>query len=95
MGSGCDSVGRAVASDSRVPRIESSRRQKIILNIFCQLHRKDKNKRKRLGMAHFFKKGNLIIVIAKIIFCQHPCLHDSLVWTIPRGETIKEIVSST
>ena len=34
-GSGCDSVGRAVASDTRRPRFESSHRQKFIyiLNI--------------------------------------------------------------
>ena len=30
MGSGCGSVGRAVASDTRRPRFESSHRQKII-----------------------------------------------------------------
>ena len=30
MGSGCGSVGRAVASDSRGPRFESSHRQKFI-----------------------------------------------------------------
>ena len=29
MGSGCDSVGRVVASDTRGPRFESSRRQKF------------------------------------------------------------------
>ena len=35
LGSGCGSVGRAVASDTRGPRFESSHRQKIIyiLNI--------------------------------------------------------------
>ena len=33
VGSGCGSVGRAVASDTRSPRFESSHRQKII-NIY-------------------------------------------------------------
>ena len=37
-GSGGGSVGRAVASNSRGPRFESSHRQKFILNIYCQLY---------------------------------------------------------
>ena len=45
MGSGCDSVGRAVASDSRGPRFESSHQQEFILNIYCQLYWKDENKK--------------------------------------------------
>ena len=36
LGSGCGSVGTAFASDSRDPWFESSHRQKIILNIYCQ-----------------------------------------------------------
>ena len=38
LGSGCGSVGRAVAFDTRGPRFESSHRQKFILNIYCQLY---------------------------------------------------------
>ena len=38
LGSGCGSVGRTVASNSRGPRFESSHRQKIISNINCQLY---------------------------------------------------------
>ena len=38
LGSGCGSVGRAVASDTRGPRFESSHRQKFISNIYCQLY---------------------------------------------------------
>ena len=38
LGSGCGSVGRAVASNSRGLRFESSYRQKFILNIYCQLY---------------------------------------------------------
>ena len=45
-GSGCGSVGRVVGSNSRGPRFESSHRQKFILNIYCQLYWKDKNKGK-------------------------------------------------
>ena len=37
-GSGCDSVGRVVASDSRGPQFDSSPQQNIILNIYCQLY---------------------------------------------------------
>jgi len=37
-GSGGGSVGRAVASNSRGPRFESSHQQKFILNIYCQLY---------------------------------------------------------
>ena len=55
-GSGGGSVGRAVASNSRGPRFESSNRQKITLNIYCQLYWKDENKEKESGMAHFNKK---------------------------------------
>ena len=34
LGNGCDSAGRAVASNSIDPRFESSHRQKFILNIY-------------------------------------------------------------
>ena len=44
QGRGGGSVGRAVASNSRGPRFESSHWQKFILNIYCQLYWKDKNK---------------------------------------------------
>ena len=52
-GSGCGSVGRAVASNSRGPRFESSLWQTFILNIYCQLCiEKTKIKKKRPKMAH-------------------------------------------
>ena len=54
-GSGCGSVGRAATSNSRDLRFESNHRQKIILNIYCQLYWKDENK-ERPGMAHFYLK---------------------------------------
>ena len=57
LGSGCGAVGRAVAYDSRGPGFESSHRQ-LLLNIYLLLtvYRKDENKEKRPGMAHFLKK---------------------------------------
>ena len=41
--------------NSRGPRFESSHWQKIILNIYNQLYRKDENKEKEAGIAHFKK----------------------------------------
>ena len=49
------SVGRAVASNSRGPRFESSHRQKIILNIYCLLYWKDENKEKEAENGPFKK----------------------------------------
>ena len=50
LGSGCGSVGRAVASNTRGPRFESSHQQKFIfkLNIWLlsTVYWKDKNKEK-------------------------------------------------
>ena len=42
--SGWGSVGRVVASNSIGLWFESSHRQKIILNVYCQLYWKDENK---------------------------------------------------
>ena len=53
----CGSVGRAVASDTRCPRFESSHRQKIIehlITVNCVLKRR--NKEKEVGNGPFFKK---------------------------------------
>ena len=47
-GSGCGSVGRAVASDTRGPRFEWTHRRNLIQ---YQLYRKDE-KKKRPGKAH-------------------------------------------
>ena len=55
LGSGCGSVGRAVASNSRGPQFESSHWQKFILNIYCQLYWKDENKEKEDGIGTFKK----------------------------------------
>ena len=59
MGSGCGSVGRAVASDTRGPRFESSHRQKFIntkhlYTVNCVL-KKTKIKEKEAGNGPFFK----------------------------------------
>ena len=56
MGSGCGYVGRAVASDSRGPRFESSHWQHFILNIYYQLYRKDEYRGKEAGIGPFLKK---------------------------------------
>ena len=64
--SGCGSVGRAVASDTRGPRFESNHRQKFInieqllYTVNCVLKRR-KIKKKRPGMAHFFKKKTFLL----------------------------------
>ena len=42
LGSGCGSVGRAVASDTRGPQFEFSHRQDYSMNIYCQ---KNENKK--------------------------------------------------
>jgi len=59
-GSGCGSVGRAVASDIRGPQFESSHWQKFIYILnFCLLstvYWKDKNKEKEAGNGPFLKK---------------------------------------
>ena len=58
MGSGCGSVGRAVASNTRGPRFESSHWQTFISEIHFYIVNcieKTKIKEKRPGMAHFKK----------------------------------------
>ena len=60
QGSGCGSVGRAVAPDTKGTRFESSHRQKFIyvLNIYLlsTVYWKDKNKEKEAGNGPFFLK---------------------------------------
>ena len=55
-GSGCGSVGREVASDTRDPRFESTHRQIFIFKLY---NRKDKNKEKEkeAGNGPSLKKG--------------------------------------
>ena len=62
LGSGCGSVGRAAAFNTRGPRFDSSHRQKFIytLNIclLSTVYWKDENKEKEAGNGPFFKKKN-------------------------------------
>ena len=64
LGSGCGSVGRVVAFDSRGPRFNSSHRENFIEHLFIiNCIEKTKINKKRPGMAHFFIKK---IIIKKI-----------------------------
>ena len=56
LDSGCSSVGRAVAYNSKGPQFECSHWQTFILYIYCQLYWKDENKEKGTGNGPFFKK---------------------------------------
>ena len=62
-GSGCGSVGRAVAFDTRCPRFKSSHRQKFIytLNIclLSTVYWKDENKEKEARNGPFLKKNKI------------------------------------
>ena len=61
-GSGCGSVGRAVAFKTRGPRFESSHQQKFIyiLNIcfLSTVYWKEENKEKEAGDGPFLKNNN-------------------------------------
>ena len=52
-GSGCGSIGRADDFDTIGPRFDSSHRQNFIEHLFIEM---TKIKKKRPGMANFFKK---------------------------------------
>ena len=49
LGSGCRSFGRAVVSNTRNPRFESSHWQNFIMNIFTVIVEKTKITKKRPG----------------------------------------------
>ena len=57
VGSGCGSFGRAVASNIRGPRFESSHLQKFIyilkISLLSTVYWKDENKEKEAGNGHF------------------------------------------
>ena len=59
QGSGCDSVGRAVASDTRDPRFESRYWQTFIYQLY---NRKYKNEEKETRNGLSFKKGCCTLV---------------------------------
>ena len=58
MGSGCGSVGRAVTSNSRGPRLESRFRQKFIMNILLSTALKRRKKEKEAGDGPFSLKND-------------------------------------
>ena len=69
-GSGCGSVGRAVASNTRGLRFESSHWETLISDIsfvYCQMYWKDEIKKKRPGMAHFYKSSDLYLMVAVVV----------------------------
>ena len=70
LGSGCGSVGRAVASNTTGPRFESSHWQKFIylLNIclLSTVYWKDENKEKRGWEWPIFKKNQMQILLNQI-----------------------------
>ena len=53
------SVGRAVASDTRGPRFESSNRRNFIMNMFTVNCWKDENKEKEAENGPFLEKSML------------------------------------
>ena len=55
IGSGCGSVGRAVASDTRDPQYKSRHRQNIIYQLY---NRKDRNKEKEARNGPSLKREN-------------------------------------
>ena len=55
MGSGCGSVGRAVASNARGPRSESNHRQTYRADIYLSTELKRQNKEKEVGKGPFNK----------------------------------------
>ena len=62
VGSGCGTVGRAVASDTRGPGFESCLWQ-LLLNVYLLLTvcRKDENKEKEAGNGPIFFKKTFVI----------------------------------
>ena len=64
LGSGCGSVGRPVASNTRGPQFESRNWQTFVWNI-CFLStvlKRRKIKKNRPGMAHFKKQSKIIFI---------------------------------
>ena len=62
VGSGCGSVGRAVACNTRCPRFDSSNWQNFIEHLFIiSCVEKTKINKKRPGMAHFFLKKTKLL----------------------------------
>ena len=62
QGSGCGAVGRAVASDTRGPRFESSHRRNFIHVFTINCIEKTKIKKKEAGNGPFFLKKNYHLI---------------------------------
>ena len=57
MGSGCGSIGRAVTSNTRDPRLEPRHQRKVSYQFIYQLYNiEDENKEKVAGNGPSFKK---------------------------------------
>ena len=67
MKTGCGSVGRAVASDTRVPQFKSSHQRNLIMNTFTLNCWNDKNKEKRGREWSIFKQKILILKLECLI----------------------------
>ena len=67
MGSGCGSVGRAVASNTRGQLFISSLQQIFIMKIFSVNCCKDDNKQKEAKMGHFIKHQQIINISTEVL----------------------------
>ena len=66
--SGCGSVGRVVAINTRGPRFDSSHRQNFIEHLFIiNCIEKTKINKKRPGMAHFKKRFTLVKTLFRLL----------------------------
>ena len=68
FGSGCGSVGRAVASNSIGPWFESNHQQDCIMNMLTVNCNEKTKIKKKPRMAQFFKKINKIWHLRKVYF---------------------------
>ena len=69
MGSGCGSVGKAVASNTSGPQIQSSHREIFYWTfVYCQLYWIDKNKEKEAGNGPLKKQIELLGIRIKMFW---------------------------
>ena len=83
MGSGCGSVGRAVASNIKGPRFESSRQQKFIfilnISLLSTVCWRDENKEKEAGYVPFLKKRGRKVDAPSLLTPEVPSLNPVIV----------------
>ena len=78
-GSGCGSVGKAVASDTRVRGLNPVIGEVLLDIVNCQLYWKFENKEKEAENGPFFlKKGHLVIPMLRWIYPSKACA----AWTL-------------